>query len=243
MNELQIFNNEDFGEIRTVTINNEPYFVGKDVASALGYSDTRKAVSMHVDEDDKTICPIKDSVGRNQDTTCINESGMYSLILSSKLPSAKKFKHWVTSEVLPSIRKTGGYNLPTTYKDALQQLLIQVEENEKLALENTEMKPKADFYDCVTDSKDAIQMADVAKVLAFKNIGRNKLFNYLRNKKVLQEDNKPYQRYIDNGWFRTVESKYTDSKGNTHINITTLVYQKGVDGIRKMLVKDYKGGE
>lgn len=102
----------------------------------------------------------------------------------------------------------------------------------------SELQPKADFYDAVTDSKDAIPMADVAKVLDFKNIGRNKLFNYLRNKKVLQEDNKPYQRYIDNGWFRTVESKYTDKVGNTHINITTLVYQKGVDGIRKMLVKD-----
>lgn len=105
----------------------------------------------------------------------------------------------------------------------------------------SELQPKADFYDAVTDSKDAIPMADVAKVLDFKNIGRNKLFNYLRNKKVLQEDNKPYQRYIDCKWFRTVESKYTDSKGNTHINITTLVYQKGVDAIRKMLVNDMKG--
>lgn len=109
MNELQIFNSSEFGEIRTVEIGGEPWFVGKDVAQALGYSDTRKAVVMHVDEDDKTNCPITDSLGREQETTIINESGVYALVFGSKLENAKRFKRWITSEVLPQIRKTGSY--------------------------------------------------------------------------------------------------------------------------------------
>ena len=112
MNEIQIFNHADFGEIRTVTIDGEPWFVGKDVAQVLGYSNTKKALADHVDADDKIQndgVTIRDPMGREQHPTVINESGLYSLILSSKLPGAKKFKHWVTSEVLPSIRKTGGF--------------------------------------------------------------------------------------------------------------------------------------
>lgn len=113
MNELQIFNNEDFGQIRTVTIDNEPWFVGKDVAEALGYSNTNKALLDHVDDEDKTDgVTIRDSIGRNQNPICINESGLYALIFGSKLPNAKKFKRWVTSEVLPTIRKTGSYGTP-----------------------------------------------------------------------------------------------------------------------------------
>ena len=113
MNGLQIFNNEEFGQVRTVTINNEPWFVGKDVAEALGYSNARKALSDHVDGEDKTDgVTIRDSIGRNQNPICINESGLYALIFGSKLPNAKKFKRWVTSEVLPTIRKTGSYGTP-----------------------------------------------------------------------------------------------------------------------------------
>lgn len=145
MNELQIFNNEEFGQIRTVEINGEPWFVGKDIAQALQYSDTRKAVVMHVDEDDRIVCPIIDSLGREQDTTVINESGMYALILSSKLPSAKKFKHWVTAEVLPSIRKTGGYLMPKSLPEALRLYADECEKNERLNQQVIEMKPKAEF--------------------------------------------------------------------------------------------------
>ena len=113
MNELQIFNNAEFGQVRTVTINNEPWFVGKDVAEALGYSNTNKALLDHVDDEDKTDeVTIRDSIGRNQNPICINESGIYALIFGSKLPNAKKFKRWVTSEVLPTIRKTGSYGTP-----------------------------------------------------------------------------------------------------------------------------------
>lgn len=108
MNEIQIFNNPEFGQIRTLTIDGDPWFVGKDVAQVLGYSDTNQAIRKHVDEEDKLTRQI-DGSGQNRDMTIINESGLYSLILSSKLPSAKKFKHWVTSEVLPSIRKTGSF--------------------------------------------------------------------------------------------------------------------------------------
>ncbi|MDO5411374.1 MAG: BRO family protein [Lachnospiraceae bacterium] len=108
MNELLVFNNETFGQIRTVMIGGEPHFVGKDVAAALGYADTFGALKKHVEDDDKLVCQIG-SAGQRRDVTVINESGLYSLILSSKLPTAKQFKHWVTSEVLPSIRKNGGY--------------------------------------------------------------------------------------------------------------------------------------
>lgn len=132
MNELQIFNSKEFGDIRTVTINNEPWFVGKDVAEALGYSNSRKALSDHVHDDDKGVTKC-DTLGGKQDLTIINESGLYALIFGSKLESAKRFKHWVTSEVLPAIRKTGVYQNPMT-TDQKIQLLAQgnVELTEKV---------------------------------------------------------------------------------------------------------------
>lgn len=128
MNELQIFKNEEFGEMRSLSINNEPWFVGKDVAATLAYNEPHKAITRHVDEDDRMKHPITDELGRSQETWLINESGLYSLILSSKLPTAKKFKRWVTSEVLPSIRKTGGYKLPDNPMDVLK-LMFQAQEN------------------------------------------------------------------------------------------------------------------
>lgn len=233
MNNLQIFNNTEFGEIRTVTINNEPLLVGSDVARALGYADTFGALKKHVSEEDKLVCQI-DSAGQKRDATVINESGLYALIFGSKLDSAKRFKHWVTSEVLPSIRRTGTYNMPGTYKEALIQLIAQVEENEKLALENNELKPKAEFFDAVADSKSAIPMGEVSKVLAIRGFGRNNLFEFLRKKGVLDRYNIPYQKYVDCGWFRVIEQKYMKN-GEPFINTKTLVYQKGVDGIRKLL--------
>lgn len=132
MNELQIFNSEEFGDIRTVQLNNETYFVGKDVATALGYADTFGALKKHIMDEDKLVCQI-DSAGQKRDVTVINESGLYALIFGSKLESAKRFKHWVTSEVLPAIRKTGGYQKPMT-TDQKIQLLAQgnVELTEKI---------------------------------------------------------------------------------------------------------------
>ena len=119
MREISIFNSEEFGDIRAIEIDNEPWFVGKDVATALGYSNTRKAIGDHVHEDDKGVTKW-DTLGVKQDLTIINESGLYALIFGSKLESAKRFKHWVTSEVLPAIRKTGNYNIPMTIEEQLQ---------------------------------------------------------------------------------------------------------------------------
>ena len=141
MNELQIFNSEEFGDIRTVTIDNEPWFVGKDVATALGYAKPLNALSAHVEKDDSLKQGIADSLGREQETIFINESGLYALIFGSKLESAKRFKHWVTSEVLPAIRKTGSYQMPMT-TDQKIQLLAQgnVELTEKIEKVNEDLQ-------------------------------------------------------------------------------------------------------
>lgn len=242
MGEIQTFNNEEFGTVRTVEINNEPWFVGKDVAEILRYADPNKAIAMHVDEEDKLNDKTASSLGQ-RGGWLINESGLYSLILRSQLESAKRFKRWVTSEVLPQIRKTGGYNMPGSYAEALERLLNEVKAKEQLALENETFKaereiliPKAEFFDSVTDSKTAISIRDVAKVLDM-GYGQNKLFEKLREERILMPDNRPYQKYIDAGYFRVVEQKY-EVRGETRINIKTLVFQKGIDFIRKRLSKE-----
>lgn len=130
------------------------------------------------------------------------------------------------------------FKLPQTFAEALRELAAAVEEKEILAQQNALMLPKAQFFDAVADSKDAIQIGDAAKVLNIKGIGRNKLFEILRNETILMNNNLPYQRYIDCGYFRTIEQKYTDKKGEPHINFKTLVYQKGLDFIRKLITKE-----
>lgn len=170
MNEIKAFENETFGSVRTMDLEGDVWFVGKDVAEILGYTNPSKALADHVDEEDKLNNESLSSLGQ-RGGWLINESGLYSLVLSSKLPTAKQFKRWVTSEVLPAIRKTGEYHVPQTYLDALKALVASEEEKERLALENEQMKPKAEFYDAVTDSKDAIPMGEVAKVLDCGIIG------------------------------------------------------------------------
>ena len=228
--------NTDQKNIRTTEIDGQPYFVGKDIADVLGYTNPSKALSDHVDEDDKLNNESLSSLGQ-RGGWLINESGLYSLVLSSKLPNAKKFKRWVTSEVLPSIRKTGGYHLPQTYSEALRELADMAEQKEKLMLENEQMKPKADFFDAVADSKTAISMNEVSKVLGIKGYGRNNLFEFLRDKGVLDKYNVPYQRFVDRGYFRVIEQSYMQN-GERQITTKTLVYQKGVDAIRKLLLKE-----
>ena len=237
MNELQVFNNDEFGSIRTVTIENEPWFVGKDVAEVLGYTNPSKALSDHVDTEDKLNNETLLSLGQ-RGGWLINESGLYSLILSSKLPSAKKFKRWVTSEVLPTIRKTGSYNLPdfNNPAEAARAWAKEYEEKQKALAQVTEMKPKAEFYDDVTGSTDTIDIGSVAKVLNIPNMGRNKLFSFLREKKVLNKRNEPYQEYVDKGYFRQIETSW-EHNGTTHINLKTVVFQKGVDYIRQLVLK------
>jgi prophage antirepressor-like protein len=228
MNELQIFENEEFGSIRVVEINNEPWFVGKDVAEALGYMNTRQAIATNVDDEDRGVHSI-DTLSGTQKMTIINESGLYSLILQSKLDSAKKFKRWIISVVIPSIRKNGGYiaNQENLSPEQIVANALIVAQNIIAARDKqiAELKPKAEFFDAVTDSKDAIPIADVAKVLDM-GIGRNKLFEFLRDKKILMADNRPYQKFIDAGYFRVVEQKFDKGFGEVGINIKTLVFQK-----------------
>lgn len=191
MNELQIFNNSEFGEIRVLEKEGQAWFVGKDIASALGYERPTKAIQDHVDKEDKDEVPIQDSIGRMQSTPAINESGMYSLILSSKLPTAKKFKHWVTSEVLPSIRKHGGYiknqeNISSEELLANAVLVAQnvIKEKDRLL---EEQKSKVLFAGAVENSDDVILVKEMANILSQRGftIGQNQLFQFLRDKGYL----------------------------------------------------------
>lgn len=241
-NEIQIFENVEFGKVRTMVINDEPWFVGKDVAEALGYGigkSLANAVANHVCDEDKGVTEMMTPGGR-QNVTIINESGLYSIIFGSKLESAQKFKKWVTSEVLQSIRRTGSFsiqtkfNVPTTFAEALRLAADQQEKIEAQAKQLEEQKPKVEFFDTVADSKTAISMNDVAKVLGIKGMGRNNLFEFLRNEKILMSNNVPSQIYVDRGYFRVIEQKYMKN-GETCMNIKTLVYQKGVDFISKTI--------
>lgn len=244
MSELQIFKSPAFGQVRTVTIDGEPWFVAKDVATALGYSNTRDAIAKHVDDDDKNTVVIRDGKG-NPNQTVINESGLYSLVLSSKLPTAKKFKHWITSEVLPAIRKTGGYiaNAETmTDAEIMSKALLiakqTIESREQrihsLEAETERMKPKEIFADAVSASNSSILIGDLAKILHGNGIkiGRGRLFAWMREHGFLIKQkgtsyNMPTQRAMELGLFRVKEGSYVDGKGNNIITKTTKVTGKG----------------
>jgi len=243
MNKLQEFNFKG-NNVRTVQIDNEPYFVGNDVANVLGYSRSRKAIQDHVDNDDKCDVPIQDDIGRNQNTTVINESGLYSLILSSKLPTAKEFKHWVTSEVLPSIRKHGAYLTDSaientlTDPDYLIRLATQLktEREGRLIAEKQakEMKPKAIFADSVTTSNSTILVGELAKILKGNGveIGQNRLFKWLRENGYLikrhgADYNSPTQKSMDMGLFKIKESSHVNGNGVTVVTKTPKVTGRG----------------
>ena len=236
--ELQIFQNSGF-KIRGGLINNEPYFVAKDICEALAITNVSQAIS-RLDEDEKGIYKI-DTLGGSQELWHINESGLYALVLSSNKLEAKAFKKWVTSEVLPSIRKTGSYSIysqfqiPQTYSEALMLAAKQAEQIEQQTALIEAQKPKVDFYEAVTGSNDTIDIGAVAKVLNIKGFGRNNLFEFLRNKNILMQNNQPFATFVDRGYFRVVESKYNKPDGSSHINLKTVVYQKGLDYIRKLL--------
>ena len=234
---IQVFENTEFGKVRTVVINDEPWFVGKDVTTALRYANASKALADHVDNEDKLNNDSLLSLGQ-RGGWLINESGLYSLILYSKLPTAKKFKRWVTSEVLPSIRKTGSYNLPdfTNPAEAARAWANEFEAKQKLLEENKVLKPKAEFYDTVANSESLLSMGHVAKALDM-GIGRNKLFEFLRGNGILNSHNIPYQRFVNAGYFKLVESMYM-AGDNQVVATTTYVKQKGVDYIRKLLLKE-----
>ncbi len=244
MNELKVFNSPEFGQVRTFDKGGEPWFVGKDVATILGYERTADAIRAHVDDDDKGVGEIQ-TPGGKQKIVIINESGLYSLVLSSKLPTAKKFKHWITSEVLPAIRKTGGYiaNAETmTDAEIMSKALLiakQTIDNREqrihsLELETERMKPKEIFADAVSASNSSILIGDLAKILHGNGIkiGRGRLFAWMREHGFLIKQkgtsyNMPTQRAMELGLFRVKEGSYVDGKGNNIITKTTKVTGKG----------------
>lgn len=247
MNELQIFKNDEFGQVRTTIINDEPYFVGKDVAGILGYSNLDKAIRQHVDPEDKQPVYLNNLTAQNGSPTkaiAISESGLYSLIFGSKLEEAKRFKRWVTSEVLPAIRKHGAYaTAPTIDKilddpdygiRLLQNLKEERERRKALEVQNAVMIPKAVFADAVTTSDSCILIGDLAKLLRQNGveIGQKRLFEYLRNHGFLikrrgADWNGPTQRAMEMGLFEIKETAITHSDGHVTISKTTKVTGKG----------------
>ena len=237
MNNIQIFKNKQFGEVRAIEINGEPWLVGKDVTEILGYQNASKALSDHVDEDDKLNNESLSSLGQ-RGGWLINESGLYSLILGSKLPQAKQFKKWVTAEVLPSIRKHGGYfkgQETMTDEELLSKALLvaksQIDEKNK---QIEQMRPKEIFADAVATSKTSILIGELAKMLRQNGIeiGQNRLFTWLRDNGYLikrngTDYNMPTQSAMEKGLFEIKETVISHSDGHSTVNKTPKVTGKG----------------
>lgn len=243
MSEVRVFDNAEFGAVRTVLMDGEPWLVGKDVAIALGYAEPRSAISKKVDSEDKGVAEMETPSGK-QEMTIINESGLYSLVMSSKLESAKRFKRWVTSEVLPSIRKHGGYiaGQETMSDDELLAKALMVAQNkiaERDALiqkqrEQIEAdKPKVLFSNAVAASKTSILVGELAKLICQNGhqIGQKRLFQWMRDKGYLLKYgtsyNMPAQRYIEQGLFEIKERAIQNPDGSCRLTRTTLVTGKG----------------
>ena len=254
MNNLNIFYNPEFGNIRVLTIKNESYFVGKDVAFLLGYSNTRDALRKHVDDEDKDVAKC-DTPSGTQEMTVINESGLYSLILSSKLPTAKRFKRWVTSEVLPAIRKHGAYLTEQKVEEALlnpdvliklaTQLKSEREARKRAESLNEQNMPKVLFADSVSVANDAILIGALAKLIKQNgvDIGQNRLFQKLRDMGYLiksgQDKNMPTQKAMNMKLFRVKERTVGNPDGSVRTTRTTLVTGKGqIYFINLFLAKD-----
>lgn len=242
MSNIEVFRNEQFGEVRVIEIEGTGWLVGKDVAERLGYKDTVNALKDHVDEEDKLTWQIATS-GQKRNMTVINESGLYSLVLSSKLPSAKAFKKWITADVLPSIRKHGLYATADTVENMLGnpdfaiQLLQKYKEErlerERLLKRVEEDKPKVLFADSVTSSNTTILVGDLAKIMKQNgiDIGQKRLFDWLRNNGYLMKSgtsrNMPTQKAADMGLFFVKETSITNPDGSIRITKTTKVTGKG----------------
>lgn len=235
MDNLQVFKNAEFGEIRIVRVNGEPYFIGKDVATILGYSNPRDAISKHVDMEDKGVAKC-DTLGGIQEMTIINESGVYALIFGSKLASAKKFKHWVTSEVLPSIRKHGMYardellNDPDLLIAVATQLKDEREKNGRLLQKIAEDRPKTVFADAVATARTSILIGELAKILKQNGIdtGEKRLFAWLRDHGYLvrrrgTDYNAPTQKAMERKLFEVKETAVSHADGHVTISKTTKV--------------------
>ena len=239
MNELKIFENPEFGKVRTIEIDGEPYFIGKDVAEILGYTNPQRAIRDHVDDDDKGVNEMV-TPGGIQQLVCINESGLYSLILSSKLPKAKEFKRWVTSEVLPSIRKHGAYAVDELLNDpefAIKAFTALKEERQKnrqlidtVSVQKqqiAELQPKASYYDVVLNCKDLLSVSKIAKDYGKSAKWLNK---YLHEKKIQFKQGDIwllYAKYSDKGYTSTKTQTYNGNDGNPHTKVYTYWTQKG----------------
>lgn len=243
MTDLQVFNSPEFGAIRAVEKDGQPWLAGKDVAQALGYTDTAQAIRDHVDPEDKGVVKMTTPRGA-QDIKVINESGLYSLVLSSKLPTAKKFKRWVTSEVLPSVRQHGAYMTPATLEamiadpDTAIRLLstLKEEQERRRALEAQAEadRPKVLFADAVTTAHSSILVGELAKVLKQNgvDIGQNRLFKQLRHEGYLirrcgTDYNMPTQKAMELGLFEIKETAITHADGHVTVSKTPKVTGKG----------------
>jgi anti-repressor protein len=241
-NKLQVFKNNEFGEIRALQINNEPWFVGKDLAKCLGYSNTRDAIDKHIDKEDKGVAKL-DTPGGKQNMVIVNESGLYSLILGSQLPTAKRFKRWVTKEVLPSIRKHGAYLTDNVMDEILDnpdfgiRLLeeLKAERSEKQLLQSQieEDRPKVVFAEALEISETSILVGELAKILRQNgiDIGQNRLFKWLRNNGYLgrrgENYNIPTQYSMDLGLFEIKVRTINNPDGSTRTTKTPKVTGKG----------------
>lgn len=243
MSDLQLFQNPEFGRVRIVEVNGEAWMVGKDVAEALGHTNPQRAIREYVDSEDKGVTEIV-TPGGEQEMTIINESGLYSLVLSSKLPNARKFRRWVTTEVLPTVRKHGAYMTQETLQAAIlnpdtmiqlcQQLKAEQEHSRQLEAENAAMLPKAVFADAVSASKSSILVGELAKLLRQNGVdtGEKCLFHWLRQNGCLikrngADHNMPTQRSIEQGLFVSKETTVCHADGHTTISKTPKVTGKG----------------
>lgn len=232
MNELQVFNNAIFGNVRIIMQNNEPWFVAKDVCDCLEHTNTTMALQ-RLDDDERT----KLNLGRQGETNVINEYGLYSLVLSSRKPEAKEFKRWITHEVLPSIRKYGVYNMaiPRTLPDALKAYANEIDEHNKTKALLEAQKPKVLFADAVSASETSILIGELAKILkqnGVENMGQNRLFEILRRDWFLisrkgTSYNMPTQRSMELGLFKIKETAINHSDGHVSISKTPKVTGKG----------------
>lgn len=249
MNNMEIFKNNEFGEIRTIIKENgEPMFCLSDICRILELTNpsqvkTRLDINGVITNEGVVNSGLGEQVVQ---LNFIDEGNLYNCIFMSRKPNAVEFRKWVTSEVLPSIRKHGIYATDNTIENILNnpdfgiQLLTKLKEererNKELEKKVVEMKPKEDFYDAVTQSNETCDFAQAAKILNFKGIGRNKLFEILRDKEILRQNNQPYQRYVDSGWFKVVEVSSVDRYGDLRLFYKTVIYQKGLDKISKILL-------
>lgn len=232
----RVFEYDGRWQVRTVVVGGEPWFVAKDVCGVLDIGNSRQATE-RLDEDEKGVITT-DTLGGQQAVTIVSESGLYSLILTSRRPGAKAFKRWITHEVIPAIRKTGSYSttlqfdIPKNYAEALRLAANLWEENQEQKATLAVMAPKAEFHDAVASSEDAQPVGYAAKVLG---TGQNRLFARLRGEGILMDDNRPYQQYLNPGYFRVIEQTWTDSAGNVHLTTKTLVTGKGLAWLQKRL--------